>query len=38
MWLASRHEDTVTGEEGHLDTDGVFVFIGHIPNNELLRA
>ena len=30
--------DTVTGEEGHLDTDGVFVFIGHIPNNELLEG
>ena len=29
--------DTVTGEEGYLDTDGVFVFIGHIPNNELLE-
>ncbi len=32
-----KTEDTVTGEEGYLDTDGVFVFIGHIPNNELLE-
>jgi thioredoxin reductase (NADPH) len=27
--------DTVTGEAGYLETDGVFVFIGHLPNNEL---
>ncbi len=27
--------NTVTGEEGELKTDGVFIFIGHIPNNEL---
>ncbi len=31
-----KTEDTVTGEAGELETDGVFVFIGHIPNNELL--
>lgn len=31
-----KTEDTVTGESGQLDTDGVFIFIGHIPNNELL--
>lgn len=31
-----KTQDTVTGEEGVLDTDGVFIFIGHIPNNELL--
>ncbi|MEM7126958.1 MAG: thioredoxin-disulfide reductase [Chloroflexota bacterium] len=31
-----KTEDTVTGEAGQLDTDGVFIFIGHIPNNELL--
>lgn len=31
-----KTEDTVTGEAGQLETDGVFVFIGHIPNNELL--
>jgi thioredoxin reductase (NADPH) len=28
--------NTVTGEVGHLTTDGVFVFIGHVPNNQLL--
>ena len=32
-----KTEDTVTGEAGHLDTDGVFIFIGHIPNNDLLQ-
>lgn len=31
-----KTENTVTGESGTLETDGVFVFIGHIPNNELL--
>lgn len=30
-----KTQNTITGEEGHLDTDGVFVFIGHLPNNEL---
>ena len=30
--------DTVTGEAGHLETDGVFVFIGHLPNNELFDS
>lgn len=28
-------EDTVTGEKSELKTDGVFIYIGHIPNNEL---
>ena len=28
-------QNTVTGEMGHLSTDGVFVFVGHLPNNEL---
>ncbi|MEZ4861904.1 MAG: thioredoxin-disulfide reductase [Caldilineaceae bacterium] len=28
--------DTVTGEVGELETDGVFIFVGHIPNNDLL--
>ena len=27
--------DTVTGAQGHLDTDGVFIFVGHLPNNDL---
>jgi thioredoxin reductase (NADPH) len=28
-------ENTVTGEQGELKTDGVFVYIGHVPNNAL---
>ena len=27
--------DTVTGAAGHLATDGVFIFVGHLPNNQL---
>ena len=34
--IGVKTRDTVTGAEGWLDTDGVFVFIGHLPNNELL--
>lgn len=34
----ARIKNTVTGEEGQIDTDGVFVFIGHIPNNEILQG
>ena len=30
-----RTTDTVTGEEGRLATDGVFIFVGHLPNNDL---
>lgn len=30
-----KTRNTVTGEEGYLDTDGVFIFVGHLPNNEL---
>ncbi|MCB0055569.1 MAG: thioredoxin-disulfide reductase [Caldilineaceae bacterium] len=30
-----KTRDTVTGEEDLLKTDGVFVFIGHLPNNDL---
>ncbi len=33
-----KTKDTVTGEEGFLETDGVFIFIGHLPNNELLQG
>jgi thioredoxin reductase (NADPH) len=33
-----KTENTVTGEDGVLETDGVFVFIGHIPNNEILEG
>ena len=31
-------EDTVTGEESTLTTDGVFIFVGHIPNNQILQG
>lgn len=27
--------NVVSGEEERLDTDGVFIFVGHIPNNQL---
>ena len=30
-----KTRDTVTGEEDLLKTDGVFIFVGHLPNNEL---
>ena len=30
-------QDTQNGATGSLDTDGVFIFVGHIPNNELYR-
>ncbi len=33
-----KTRNTVTGAEGHLETDGVFVFIGHLPNNELYQG
>lgn len=33
-----KTKDTVTGEEGFLETDGAFIFIGHLPNNELLQG
>jgi len=32
---AVKTRNTVTGEERLLKTDGVFVFIGHLPNNDL---
>lgn len=31
-------QDTVTGEVSELQTDGVFVFVGHLPNNNLLQG
>lgn len=31
-----RVHDTVTGDERVIDTDGVFVYIGHIPNTDWL--
>ncbi len=30
-----KTRNTVTGETGELKTDGVFVFVGHLPNNDL---
>ncbi|GIK74269.1 MAG: thioredoxin reductase [Chloroflexota bacterium] len=30
-----KTRNTLTQEEGRLSTDGVFVFVGHLPNNEL---
>ena len=30
-------QDTQTGEMQNIETDGVFIFVGHIPNNELYR-
>ncbi|MGL4651053.1 MAG: thioredoxin-disulfide reductase [Caldilineaceae bacterium] len=33
-----KTQDTVTGETGALETDGVFVFVGHLPNNQLLQG
>ncbi len=30
--------NTVTGEAGVLTTDGVFIFVGHLPNNQLLQG
>ncbi len=32
-----KTENTVTGEMGELKTDGVFIFVGHLPNNQLLQ-
>jgi thioredoxin reductase (NADPH) len=31
-------QNTVTGESSELQTDGVFIFVGHLPNNELLKG
>jgi thioredoxin reductase (NADPH) len=31
-------KDTQTGEEWQHDTDGVFIFIGHIPNTDLFKG
>ncbi len=33
-----KTQNTVTGEEGELTTDGLFVFVGHIPNNQILQG
>lgn len=31
-------QNTLTGEVGELKTDGVFVYIGHLPNNDLYHG
>ncbi|MBI3957793.1 MAG: thioredoxin-disulfide reductase [Chloroflexi bacterium] len=31
-------KNTITGEVGELKTDGVFVYIGHLPNNDLYHS
>ena len=33
-----RTRDVVTGAEGTLEADGVFVYIGHVPNTDYLRG
>lgn len=33
-----RTRDVVTGAEGQLPADGVFVYVGHVPNTEYLRG
>jgi thioredoxin reductase (NADPH) len=38
MVVGVKTKDTQTGEEGFLETDGVFIFIGHLPNNEILQG
>ena len=30
--------DTQTGATGQLTTDGVFIFVGHLPNNDLFQG
>ncbi len=35
---AVRTKDTITGAEGTLETDGVFIFVGHLPNNKLMQG
>jgi thioredoxin reductase (NADPH) len=34
--VATRN--TVSGETDFLETDGVFIFVGHLPNNQLLKG
>lgn len=35
---AVLYEDTVTGEKGEFPADGVFIFVGYSPNNQLIPA
>lgn len=34
----AKIRDTVSGEEDVLETDGVFIFIGHYPNSEMFKG
>lgn len=36
--IGVKTRNTVTGAEDYLETDGVFIFVGHIPNNDLLKG
>ena len=36
--VGARTQNIETGEEGYLETDGIFVFVGHLPNNDLLQG
>jgi thioredoxin reductase (NADPH) len=36
--IGVKTANTVTGEQDFLKTDGLFVFIGHLPNNQLLHG
>jgi len=36
--IGAKTQDTLTGAVGMLETDGVFIFIGHLPNNELFEG
>lgn len=33
-----KTKNTVNGKEEALETDGVFIFVGHLPNNQLLQG
>jgi thioredoxin reductase (NADPH) len=33
-----KTQNTVTGESRELQTDGVFIFVGHLPNNQILQG
>jgi thioredoxin reductase (NADPH) len=35
---AVKLKDTVTGQESLLETDGVFIFIGHTPNTQMFKG
>ncbi len=35
---AVKTKNVVTGETGSIDTDGVFIFIGHTPNTQLFKG